>query len=518
MKIGVETGDLVKAPADLLVVNSFEDAAASVRMAGAAGVVDRALDGLILQLIKEEHFAGKEGEILAMRTCGKIPAKKVAVVGLGKQEDFCLETVREATGNAVQYSQKNGVKTIASVLRDAAQGGLGDYEAGQAMAEAAVLATYRFNKYKSLKEEEHRNTEIEQFTIVEKDQTKARQARKGITDGEIFADATSFARDLVNEPAGEMTPKKLAETARELAAATPEYTIAVETFDKTALAALGAAGILAIARGSDEEPFLIHLIYKPVNPLTRQPANKKIKRIVLVGKGVTFDSGGLSLKPGEHIYEMKLDMAGAAAILGVFSVVGRLKPAVEIHGVIAAVENLPSGKAVKPGDIVKTLSGKTVEIVNTDAEGRVILADALEYAKRLEPSAIIDLATLTGACMVALGDRIAGAMGNDEKLIEAIKQSGEQAGERIWPLPMIDEYKDELKSDVADLSNTHQTRYGGAILGGMFLAKFVDENTPWVHLDIAGPVFAKKPFASYIPKGGTGFGVRTLLEYIRKVK
>lgn len=508
MKLQVVRGDLTKTKADLLVVNLFEG---ETTPGGATGAVDKALRGVLSHYIKDENFKAKEGEIFALYTHGHIPAKKVAVVGLGKREDFSLETVRRVTGAAVQYAQKTGAKTIASILHGAGIGGLVAKESAQAMAEGALLASYNFEKYKT-KDSEQKTDNIEQFIIVERNLEKVRDAREGVLIGEIYAHGTSYARDLVNEPPGAMTPSQLVNAAKELAIRTHDYLIEIEAFDKNRLAAMGAGGILGIAKGSDEEPFLIHLTYKPNWKLKTE--NWKLPRVALVGKGVTFDSGGLSLKPSDHMDDMKLDMAGSAAILGVFSVLGRLKPQLEIHGVIAAVENLPSGRALKPGDVVKTLSGKTVEVLNTDAEGRVILADALEYASRLNPTAIVDLATLTGACMVALGDRVAGLMGNDEQLIEKLRAAADSAGERIWPLPMPADYKEELKSEVADLSNVHQTRFGGAILGGMFLQEFVKKETPWAHLDLAGPVFAKKPFSSYQPKGATGFGVRTLLNYL----
>lgn len=493
MRFEITTGDPNKIKIDLLVLWLFE------------GV--KTQNQLINSVIDEEKFIAKSGEILLVHTHGKLPAKKILVVGLGKKQDFSLESVRKATGKVVNCANKINTKTIiAPLIAD-----VDAKECAQAMAEGAILASYKFEKYKT-KDIKHETLNIEKFTIIEKNAEKIKSARYGLTLGEIMAHATCYARDLVNEPPAALTPKIFANHAKELVVEAPDYTISVETFDKTQLAKMGAGAILAIAQGSVEEPYLIHLRYAPVtNPKFE---NLNPKRIALVGKGVTFDSGGLSLKPDHHMYDMKFDMAGGAAVMGVFSVLGRLKPDMEIHGIIPAVENLPSGTSIKPGDVVKSLSGKTIEIVNTDAEGRVILADALEYAKRQKPDAIIDLATLTGAVMVALGERIAGLMSNNENLLNKIRAAADSAGERVWPLPLVDGYEDEIKSDVADVTNTHKTRYGGVILGGLFLKEFVDPQTPWVHLDIAGPVYNAKPWAPYHPKGATGFGVRTILNYI----
>lgn len=505
MKLSLVKDSLPKIKTDLLAVGLFNSDEA---LTGPAKAIDQALNGVLSHFLNEEQFKANEGEIFAIHTHGHLSAKKVAVVGLGERENFSLETMRKATGSLILFAQKSAAKSVAFILPTP--------QAAQAVAEAAILASYKFEKYKSKNEKENPRTQIEEFAIVERARDKGQEIELAIKLGEIFAHATSFARDLVNEPPAALTPKTLAATAYDLKTESSSYIINVEVFDKSQLANMGAGGILGIARGSAEEPYLIHLFYKPNGKLKSE--NWKLPRVALVGKGVTFDSGGLSLKGEHHMYDMKFDMAGAAVVLGVFSVLGRLKPNLEIHGIIPAVENLPSGTSIKPGDIVRSLSGKTIEVVNTDAEGRVILADALEYAKRQQPHAIIDLATLTGAVMVALGERMAGLMGNDQKLIDNIREAAGSAGERVWPLPLLDGYEDEIKSDVADVTNTHKTRYGGAMLGGLFLKEFIDspagEKIPWAHLDIAGPVYSAKPWAPYHPKGATGFGVRTILNYI----
>ena len=515
MKIAVHHGELTKTTADLVVVNLFED---QKKLEGATGAIDRALGGLLSQLIEEENFEAKEGETLLVHTHGKIPAKKVLVVGLGKQQDFSLEGARRAAAHSVKKAKQVGAKTIASELHGAGGQGIDAQKEAQAMAEGALLADYQFTKYHAEATAKLAKTQIKEFSIVTTDAGSSGSAEKGVRRGEILAKATAYARDLVNEPPSRMTPRHLAEHAKELR-------IDIEVFGEKQLEKMGAGGILGVSRGSDEEAFLIHLHYKPLKspdvmsgsrPERRDSKTQKLKKIVLVGKGITFDSGGLGIKPWDGMVTMKMDMAGAAAILGVFSVLPDLQPNVEIHGVIAATENMLGGKALKPGDVLKTMSGKTIEVLHTDAEGRIVLADALEFANRLKPDEIIDLATLTGAAVVALGSFYGALMGNDDKLIERLKAAAAVAGEPVWQLPLPKDYADYLKSDVADVANISRNKgEAGAIAGGLFLQEFV-EKTPWLHLDIAGPVFLEKEHAGYLGKGGTGFGTRLLLEYLTK--
>jgi len=317
----------------------------------------------------------------------------------------------------------------------------------------------------------------------------------------LTAEATAFARDLVNEPANRVTARALAETARAIARA---GRLRVRILDRAACRRMGMGAFLGVNQGSVEPPRFIHLSYVP----GRRPR----RRIALVGKGITFDSGGLDLKTAEGMQHMKGDMAGAAAVLGVFRVLPRLAPPVEVHGLIAATDNMPSGGATKPGDVLRAMSGTTIEVANTDAEGRLTLADAIAYARReVRPDEIVDIATLTGACAVALGPLCAGAMASDRALQDRVLRAAERAGERIWPLPLIEEYRDGLRSEVADLRNTGG-RHGGAITAALFLREFAGD-VPWVHLDIAGAAFSDKDLP-YAPKGGVGFGTRTLLEYV----
>lgn len=512
MKISVRQGDLMKARADLLVVNLFEGVR---RPSGATGAVDQALGGLLTELIGEEHFEGKEGETLLVHTHKKIPAKRVLVVGLGKQSDFSLEGVRRATAHSIKKAKLIGAKTVASILHGTGIGGLDAERAGQAMVEGALLADYEFVKYHAEGRQKATRSEVKEFAIVVADADKAKAATKGIEKGEILARATAYARDLVNEPPSVATPRHLALYARKLKVTSSKFKIEIETFGEKKLEQMGAGGILGVSRGSDEEAFLIHLHYHPSRKASADKSGgKPTKKVVLVGKGVTFDSGGLGIKPWEAMIGMKNDMSGAAAILGVFSVLRELKPDLEIHGVIGATENMLGGKALKPGDVLTTMSGKTIEVLHTDAEGRIVLSDALTFANRLKPDEIIDLATLTGAAIVAVGELYAAAMTNNEALLGRVKRAAEASGEPIWPFPLPKDYADYLKSDVADLANiTKNKGAGGTIAGGLFLQEFVDK-IPWVHLDIAGPVFLEKEHAGYLGKGATGFGTRLLLEYL----
>ncbi|MCR4312040.1 MAG: leucyl aminopeptidase, partial [Candidatus Uhrbacteria bacterium] len=368
---------------------------------------------------------------------------------------------------------------------------------------ALELADYAFDTFKKSIGEKR----LKAATLVVKHGRDMARARKGVERGVAIAAGVTVARDLVNMPAQTMTPEHLAEAAQRIAKAGGKH-IKVKILDREQCAKLGMNAYLAVAQGADNPPKFIHLTYKPVRP------TKKI--VAIVGKGVTFDSGGLSLKPADSMMTMKCDMAGAAAVLGLFAALPSLQPRVEVHGIIAATENMPSGKAIRPGDVVKASNGKTIEILNTDAEGRLTMADALTYATKLKPTAMIDLATLTGACVVALGEEITGVMSNDRDLAQKIIASSKVAGEKMWEMPLERRYRPLIESEIADLRNIPTSRYGGSLTAGLFLQEFVD-GMPWAHLDIAGPAYAEKPMASYLGRGGTGHGVRTLADYLSQL-
>lgn len=492
-------GELTQQPGDLLVVNAF---LGMKDLTGGTGAIDRALEGDLAKFMKEDSFKAKLGATFLMRTNGRIPAKRILVVGLGKQEELDLEAVRQAAAASMNVAKGLNVKSIVSTLHGVGMGEWKTDECAQAMVEGVRLAAYSFDTYRSTKK---KKSSTQHFDIVVHQTPDVRQAQKGIALGELMARGTLLARDLVNTPAQDMHPETLVVTAKEFTKGSGS--VRVKVFDRSALMRMGAGGILGVARGSDHPPFLVHLVYKP------KKATKK--RVALVGKAVTFDSGGLSLKPADGMMTMKCDMAGAAAVLGAFSVIADVAPACEVHGIFGAVENMPSGKAIRPGDVLTSMNKKTIEVLNTDAEGRLTLADTLTYATKQKPQAIIDLATLTGACMVALGEEITGIMSNNDDLASRILTASRTAGEKMWRLPLEKNYRKLLKSEVADLQNIG-SRWGGALTAGLFLEEFV-QKTPWAHLDIAGPAFAEREIDPYTKKGATGHGVRTLLSYLKRL-
>ncbi len=493
MELRVVAGDILQIEADAALVNLFEGVE---RPGGATGAVDKALDGIITKLISEGEIRGKLGEVVEIHTFGKIKPARVLVLGLGKQADFDLGKIRYALAEGARALRKIGIKRAATILHGAGAGGISPEAAAQMIAEGVLLGLYRYREFKSPEDER----EPQELLIVVRDPEQVRAVEEGVRRGRILAEATNFARDLANKPGSILTPGALAEEARKMAS---ELGFSCEILEREDMEKLGMGALLGVARGSHEPPKFIVLEYSgdPDSP----------SKISLVGKGITFDSGGLSLKSQEHMKGMHNDMGGAAAILGAMKAIGELRPEVNVLALIPAAENMPGGGALKPGDILKAMNGKTIEVENTDAEGRMILADALCYARRRGAAEIIDVATLTGACHIALGDLCAGAFTNSQKLLEEVKEAASEAGEKIWELPMIEEYKEQIRSEVADIKNTGG-RYGGAITAAQFLAFFV-EDTPWVHLDIAGPVRSEKERGPLV-KGATGVMTRTLANFL----
>ncbi|MFH1433619.1 MAG: leucyl aminopeptidase, partial [Candidatus Uhrbacteria bacterium] len=436
MEILVQKGDLTQVQCDLLIVNEFEGA----EPGGATGAIDKATDGLLHKVWKEEGFKGKTGESILIRTEGILPAKRVLVVGLGIKDKFGMEAVRDATAVSFEAAKKLGLKKIVTMLHGAGWGGLHPTDAAQAMAEGVYLAAYQYDRFKKLK-----SNKVEQFVIVTRRGAVVNQAQKGIELGAIMAAGTVVARNLVNTPAQYMKPEDMVAAAREIAK-NSNGTVKVKVMDRERLEKMKAEAFLAIAQGSHSEPYMAHLSYNP--------AGAK-KKLALVGKAITFDTGGLSLKPADAMGgmgTMKIDMAGAAAVLGVFSALSALQPKLAVDGIFAACENMPGGNSIRPGDIVTAMNGKTIEIQNTDAEGRVTLADSLSYAVKQKPDAIIDMATLTGAVIVAVGEHMTGVMGNNEKLLDQVFTASETSGEQMWELPLdVEAYRKKLESKVADM-------------------------------------------------------------------
>lgn len=458
-----------------------------------------ALRTRFLKLAKAQEFMGKTGQTLALPAAtGDV--EMVLLVGLGERRGDVAEALRVGAGATIAAATGLGARTVTTVLPTRE---LWKPERINAWAMGTLLADYRFDQYK--KKKDRRVGEME---LLIPDGRAVAALRRVLEHTVAIGDGVTVARDLVNLPAGEMTPTRLAAAATEIAKAS-DGAVAVKILSRADCQKLGMGAYLAVAAGSDEEPKFIHMTYTPARPSRRS--------VAIIGKGVTFDSGGLSLKPSDGMMTMKCDMAGGAAVLGLMAALPRLKPRVVVHGIVAAVENMPSGKAYRPGDVVKSMAGTTIEVLNTDAEGRLTLADALAYVRKMVPDAeaVVDLATLTGACMVGLGEAIAALMTNDHALGKRLLTAARGSGEKLWELPLEESYRESLRSDVADLKNITNSRYGGAITAGLFLSEFA-KGLPWAHLDIAGPAFAEKPLATYIGKGATGYGVRTLAEFLKE--
>jgi leucyl aminopeptidase len=497
MDLTLEIRKPSEARADVLVLGRHADGA---RPPAEIAAVDRALGGMLSKVLASEKFEGKPGQISYFHSGGKLPAERVLVVGLGphRREERVrgdAEPVRRAASAAVRRARDLGAATLAVFVP---ADGLSPRERAQAIVEGALLGTYRFDKY--LKDKNGKA--VRALTVLEPDRRAAASAREGLRLGRIWAEATCLTRDLVNEPANVVTPTFLARRAAEIARAGG---LKLRVLERAECAKMGMGAYVGVAQGSEEPPKFIHLTYTPAGRVRR--------RVAVIGKGITFDSGGLDLKTADGMLRMKGDMAGAAAVLGLFQALPRLEPAVEVHGLIAATENMPSGTAQRPGDVVTAMNGLTVEIGNTDAEGRLTLADAFSYAiKHVKPDEMIDMATLTGAVVIALGQGVSGVMASDDGLAARVLAAADSAGERMWRLPLHDEYKEGLKSDVADLNNISSQRGAGAIVAALFMREFTG-GVPWAHLDIAGTAFAERELPLG-PKGGTGVAVRTLLGYL----
>ena len=481
MRIGVRKVELGEVTAGLLAIglHKGEDAPEGVRVAA-----EPAFSG--------GDFSGKKGETALLYS--DLAAPRLLLVGLGDRSSFTLETLRQTAANASKRARALGVYEAALVLPDAA----GVEGCARAAAEGAALGLYRFTRYKTGGEATESGRDPDSFDLILHDSADEEAASRGANVGAKVAAGAALARDLANEPSNAATPEYLAGKAREIA---ERYGMEAEILDRRGIEAEGLAGLATVGRSAANEPRFIVLEYH---------RGGEGAPIVLVGKAVTFDSGGISIKPSSGMEHMKFDMSGGAAVLGAMEAIGALELPLNVVALIPATENLPGGDAFKPGDVLELHSGKTVEIITTDAEGRLILADALSYAGRYEPAAVVDCATLTGACRVALGDHASGLMGNDEDFIAEVRGAGELTGERAWPLPLFDEYTEQIRGDVADIKNSGG-RYGGALTAGAFLKEFADY--PWAHLDIAGTAYGKKGNA-YTPKGATGVPARLLVEFV----
>jgi leucyl aminopeptidase len=477
--------------ADLLVVPVFTDR----KLGPGADVVDRAVGGDLAEFMDEADFSGKPGETLAVPTQGRLGAKAVVLVGVGDLGKLDAAAVRKAGAALARRSAK--VARVATTLLEAVPDTVDAGDAAQALAEGVLLGGYQFLKYKG----DAKASQLERVVVLGRTSAKVRAA---IERGTEIANAVRWARDLVNEPAGAKSPEDVAELAREVARGTG-LKVKVLTVDQMQRARMG--GVLGVGQGSERPPRFVRLAY--------EPAGAK-HTLALVGKGVVFDSGGLSIKTAAGMETMKTDMSGGAAVIAAMSALKALGVKTRVYGYVPLVENMPSGTAIRPGDVLRMRNGKTVEVLNTDAEGRLILADALSLAVDEKADAIVDVATLTGACMVALGDKVAGLMGSDDDWIDQVRDAADRAGEPVWPLPLPADYRKLIDSEIADVKNVSSGGYGGALTAGLFLKEFVGD-VPWAHLDIAGPARAASDDGD-ITKGGTGFAVRTLVALAQRFK
>lgn len=492
MKITVKTGKLENMRADAAVLMIVDGA----KLGTVAGRVDRALGGMVQRLIKSGEITTKPGGVTLLYPEGRIAARRLIIAGLGKRADLTPERIRHAAGKAAAACRNAGAKSII-VATDSLSVDLA--EAGQALAEGSILGTYRFLKYKS-KIENSGNKVIVSITVVVDKASAISALQKGIRTGEIIAAQASLVRDMVNSPSADMTPTVIAGIAKGLAR---KHRLKVQVLERDRMRKLGMGALLGVAAGSIQPPKFIIVEYR---------GGGKKPFIALVGKAITFDSGGISIKPSENMDRMKDDMSGGAAVLGAIANAAALKLPLNIVALVPSTENMPSGSALKPGDVLRTMAGKTIEILNTDAEGRLILSDALAYACRYKPAVIVDIATLTGACRIALGQEASGMLGTSETFKRKVREAGEKTGERVWELPLWDGYCDLIKSDIADMKNAGG-RDGGVITAACLLSKFV-EKFPWVHLDIAATAWTEKD-RPYTPKGATGLGCRLLTQFLR---
>ncbi|MGM0575486.1 MAG: leucyl aminopeptidase [Myxococcota bacterium] len=491
MEFNVDTTALDALATPLLVVPTFSDDGARGEAYDEANAL---VGGRLSGIVEEEGYKAEAGKTLLVHT-SDAKARRVLLVGVGKAEDYEPLALRSVASSGVQ--EANGRKLDSATLLVPEAG-----DRARAMgfaAQGALLGGYRYDHW--------RTQNVEPLTCqrlgLATGGVDVDGAEAAVAQGEAIGEAVNFARDLMNGPAVEITPTAMAEAARDIAR---DGGLEVKIFDEAEITRRGMNLILSVSAGSDEEARFIHLTYRP------EGATDDTPEVALVGKGVTFDSGGYSLKPSAGMEDMKMDMGGGAAVLGAMKAIAAVKPKYVVHGIVPASENLINGKATKVGDIVRSLNGKTVEIMNTDAEGRLLLADALCYAERLGVDRVIDLATLTGASVVALGPHTAALFAGDEAFGDKIKEASERAGEDFWPMPLNKKLREMLETPNADMKNVGQ-RWGGAITAGLFLEEFVGDMT-WCHLDIAGPAMSDKA-DGYVPKGGTGFGVMTLVELLQ---
>jgi leucyl aminopeptidase len=507
LNIIIQQSGIQAAAADAIIVNLFQGV---TEPAGATGVVNQALGGAISELMAGGDLRGKLGELAVLYPRGAIPARRVIVVGLGPADKFNLEAVREAAGAAIKQARKLGAANVASVVHGGGVGGLDLAEAAQAVVEGSLLALYRYQAPRTKKEDEDEG-QVDTLTLVEFDPAKLATIEAGAKAGEVIAESVYLARNLTNQPSNVATPTVVAEAARQMCA---QVGLTCRVLAEADIQAEGMGALLAVTQGASQPAKLVVIEHRP------QAESGKGQPVVLIGKGVTFDTGGYSLKPANGMDDMKMDMAGAAAVIGAMQAVAGLNLPVWVIGLAPLAENVISGSAYKPADVFIAKNGVSIEVVNTDAEGRMLLADTLCYADTFNPALVIDVATLTGGKVVALGPRTSAIFCDDEALRQGLIAAGHKTGEPLWPLPLDPAYDRQIKSSAADIKNSGG-REASPITAARFLSHFVGR-WPWAHLDIAGsnehgsgPEYTPR---SYLTKGATGLPLRTLVEFLRSLK
>ncbi len=497
MKISYNSEPLEKIKTECLAIGLFEEEP----LLAEARKLDLAIGNQITSLLKSKDFKAEPNEIYLLPTSNKVPARRILLIGLGKKNEFEIDTARQAAATAVHELRAKKITAFSSALFGAGIKGPTS-ELAKAIAEGAILGNYAFQTYQT--EEKRKTKPVESLELIYKDKSEISRFRDVVEDAAKVAEIVNYCRETANQPANIATPSYIAGEAEKLGR---KYNFKVTVYDKKGIEKLGFNAILAVSAGSTQEPRFVVAEYKPKSASSGP--------VCLVGKTITFDSGGLDLKGEKYMENMKFDKCGGITVLGAIAAAAATESSAHLIGLIPISENLPSGSAYKVGDIYKTFSGTTIEIANTDAEGRVLMSDAIAYTKEFRPKAVIDLATLTGACVVALGNQAAGLHGNDKKLIDRVKAASEATSERVWELPMWKEYGEQIKSEVADIKNLGEEG-AGTITAAKFLEKFVPKDTAWAHLDIAGVAYTEKnPTKTYISKGSTGYGIRLLTELFK---
>ncbi len=494
MDIKIKKGAVSGEKSDAAVFMLFE----GEKPAGALSKIDGAQGGVISRAIASGEFTGKPGETALFHLASKTGPERIILAGLGRREKFSPDSLMRAAGAAAGLAGKTALKEISAY--PAPPEGISLHQFASLTAQGMLLALYNFDRFKKAESDR----KVKSLTLPASDRAAEIELKKGAAEGRIIADSVNFAKDMINAPANEMTPSVMAARAK---AAARDVGLKLKILEADDCKRLGMGAFLGVAMGSKQPPKFIVLEYNGAKPVDRRQGP-----YVIIGKGITFDSGGISIKPSEGMEKMKYDMAGAGAVIAAIRCAAALKLPVNLVAIAPCTENMPGGAALKPGDMVRAMNGKTIEIISTDAEGRLVLADALCYAARYKPRAVIDIATLTGACVIALGDSAIGLMGNDRGLIGEVIRAGEAANERAWELPMWDEYLDAMKGDVTDLKNVGG-RKAATVTAGKFLQEFVDY--PWAHLDIAGTAWEEKG-RPYCPKGATAIGVRLIVEFLKR--